>query len=166
MTILRFSAAALYLAALLLAVLGRLIQKGSALSYLGGLCWAGGTVAALAAGAALGQLLPVTLLLAASLVFYAGWNRPMTLLLLAVIAVTYLAGRGLARASPPAAGGCSWPGPWGCAWGFSPTSNTSASWRRAPWGLRASWAGTPDGGCGTSCCRWAAPSTPSRPCPM
>nr|MCR5664917.1 MBOAT family protein [Oscillospiraceae bacterium] len=36
-------------------------------------------------------------LLSASLFFYASWNRPLTLLLLSVIAVSYLAGLGLAK---------------------------------------------------------------------
>ena len=40
-------------------------------------------------------------LLAASLFFYASWNAPLTLLLLSVIAVTYLAGRALARTERP-----------------------------------------------------------------
>ena len=41
------------------------------------------------------------LLLAASLFFYASWNAPLTLLLLAVIAVSYLAGRLLAKLEKP-----------------------------------------------------------------
>ncbi len=40
-------------------------------------------------------------LLGASLFFYASWNLPLTLLLLAVIAVSYLAGRLLARLEKP-----------------------------------------------------------------
>ena len=43
---------------------------------------------------------PVWLLLA-SLVFYASWNVPLTLLLVAVIAITYAAGLGLARVQKP-----------------------------------------------------------------
>lgn len=42
-------------------------------------------------------------LLGASLFFYASWNRPLTLLLLAVIAVSYLAGLLLARLDHPRA---------------------------------------------------------------
>lgn len=42
------------------------------------------------------QRLRWSLLLAASLIFYASWSLPLTLLLLAVIAVSYLAGRWIA----------------------------------------------------------------------
>lgn len=63
MTILHFPAAALFLAALLAAALGRALKKGLALSYIGGLCWAVGAVAALVDGAPLRELLAVTLLM-------------------------------------------------------------------------------------------------------
>lgn len=60
-----FSPAALllYLAALLLTLAGVALKKGLVLSYIGGLCWAAGTLAALYAGVPLRELLPVTLLL-------------------------------------------------------------------------------------------------------
>ena len=63
MTILHLPAAALFLAAVLAAALGRVLKKGAALSYIGGLCWAAGTVAALVDGAGLREILVVTLLL-------------------------------------------------------------------------------------------------------
>ena len=63
MTILQFPAAALFLAALLATALSRALKKGLALSYVGGLCWAAGTVVGLVDGASLRELVAVTLLL-------------------------------------------------------------------------------------------------------
>ena len=63
MTILHTPASLLFLAAIAAAALGRVLKKGIALSYIGGLCWAAGTVLALADGVSLRQLLAVTLLL-------------------------------------------------------------------------------------------------------
>ncbi len=53
----------LYLAALLLTALGAVRKKGLALSYLGGLCWAGGSLLAWYGGTPPRELLAVALLL-------------------------------------------------------------------------------------------------------
>jgi len=71
MSNLSMTCALLYTAALALTVLPRVIKKGAALSYAGGLCWAAGTVLALVAGARPAQVLVCTLALAAA----AGWGR-------------------------------------------------------------------------------------------
>lgn len=51
------------LAAVLLTVCGASLKRGHALSFFGGLCWAAGTVSALVEGAALDEVLIVTLVL-------------------------------------------------------------------------------------------------------
>lgn len=53
----------LFLAAALLSVCGAGAERGRALPFLGGLCWAAGTVCALVEGAPLDELLLVTLAL-------------------------------------------------------------------------------------------------------
>ena len=53
----------LYLAALLLTLLGAVLKKGSVLSYFGGFFWVFGTLAALWAGCDLREILVPTLLL-------------------------------------------------------------------------------------------------------
>ena len=53
----------LYLAALVLTAVGGLWRKGTLLPWIGGLCWAAGTLAALWAGVPLRELLVVALLL-------------------------------------------------------------------------------------------------------
>ena len=64
------------LAALLLSVCGASLKRGHILSFLGGLCWAAGTVSALVEGAALAEVLIVTLaLLLATTGFWRGAGR-------------------------------------------------------------------------------------------
>ena len=64
------------LAAVLLGVCGASLKRGHALSFLGGLCWAAGTVSALVEGAPLDEVLIVTLaLLLVSTGFWRGARR-------------------------------------------------------------------------------------------
>ena len=51
------------LAAAVLGICGASLKRGRTLSFLGGLCWAGGTVSALVEGAALDEVLIATLAL-------------------------------------------------------------------------------------------------------
>lgn len=53
----------LYLAALLLAAAGVFWKKGVFLTYLGGICWAAGTLTAWLFGVSLQEILVVTLIL-------------------------------------------------------------------------------------------------------
>lgn len=61
------------LAAVLLSVCGASLERGHTLSFLGGLCWAAGTVSALVEGASLDETLVVTLALL--LVSTGFWRR-------------------------------------------------------------------------------------------
>ena len=61
------------LAAVLLGVCGASWKRGHALSFLGGLCWAAGTVSALVEGAPLDEVLIITLALL--LVSTGFWRR-------------------------------------------------------------------------------------------
>ena len=64
------------LAAAVLSVCGASLKRGHILSFLGGLCWAAGTVSALVEGAALDEVLIVTLaLLLATTGFWRGAGR-------------------------------------------------------------------------------------------
>lgn len=64
------------LAAVLLGICGASLKRGHTLSFLGGLCWAAGTVSALVEGVPLDEVLIVTLaLLLVSTGFWRGAER-------------------------------------------------------------------------------------------